>query len=287
MRHDDLSVGLETTQASVIVRRSAQKSSTMRGSQAQLPLDSGKTRLNDVNTYKISMDRRNVSVNKIIQARLVAVAIDLRNDLTEDQKSELHSYYSNVAFCIYGICRNDARNAVGEYVRLANDINNTAISTEQIKTRLLSIVDNYQVNTEIELLVKKDCYTNWQDELRYLLFRYEEHLSKKSGQDITNVQWNRIWESSTSKTIEHILPQSRQNDHVHYLGNLFLLPPGINSSLGNKRPVDKTEEYSNTGFAMASDIIKELPEWNKRKILERGKKIVQWAKEEWGFAEKS
>ena len=51
MRHDDLSVGLETTQASVIVRRSAQKSSTMRGSQAQLPLDSGKTRLNDVNTY--------------------------------------------------------------------------------------------------------------------------------------------------------------------------------------------------------------------------------------------
>ena len=52
MRHDDLSVGLETTQASVIVRRSAQKSSTMRGSQARLPLDSGKTRLNDVNTYK-------------------------------------------------------------------------------------------------------------------------------------------------------------------------------------------------------------------------------------------
>ena len=50
-RHNDLSVGLETTQASVIVRRSAQKSSTMRGSQAQLPLDSGKTRLNDVNTY--------------------------------------------------------------------------------------------------------------------------------------------------------------------------------------------------------------------------------------------
>ena len=54
MRHDDLSVGLETTQASVIVRRSAQKSSTMRGSQAQLPLDSGKTRLNDVNTYDFS-----------------------------------------------------------------------------------------------------------------------------------------------------------------------------------------------------------------------------------------
>ena len=60
MRHDDLSVGLETTQASVIVRRSAQKSSTMRGSQARLPLDSGKTRLNDVNTYKyVSVSGRN------------------------------------------------------------------------------------------------------------------------------------------------------------------------------------------------------------------------------------
>ena len=58
MRHGDLSVGLETAQASVIVRRSAQKSSTMRGSQAQLPLDSGKTRLNDVNTYDPTAHRR-------------------------------------------------------------------------------------------------------------------------------------------------------------------------------------------------------------------------------------
>ena len=58
MRHGDLSAGLETTQASVIVRRSAQKSSTMRGSQAQLPLDSGKTRLNDVNTYQWNMAHR-------------------------------------------------------------------------------------------------------------------------------------------------------------------------------------------------------------------------------------
>ena len=58
MRHGDLSAGLETAQASVIVRRRAQKSSTMRGSQAQLPLDSGKTRLNDVNTYEFLKELR-------------------------------------------------------------------------------------------------------------------------------------------------------------------------------------------------------------------------------------
>ena len=76
MRHDDLSVGLETTQASVIVRRSAQKSSTMRGSQARLPLDSGKTRLNDVNTYKESYLWKNPSPSSVIRPNTMVLECD-------------------------------------------------------------------------------------------------------------------------------------------------------------------------------------------------------------------
>ena len=232
----------------------------------------------------IRMDKREFPLNKIAQTRLVAVAIDLRNDLTEDEKVELHSYCSKVAFCIYGICRKDARTAVGKYVRLAYDINHGKISTKQIKTSLASIVDSDEVNKQIELLAKNDCYNKWQEELRYILFRYEEYLSKDSGQNIsTNEQWSRIWGSSASKTIEHIRPQSFGGDYVHYLGNLFLLPPGINSKLGDRRPADKVEEYSKTGFVMAQDIIKSLPKWNKSKIRERGEKIVQWVRTEWAL----
>ena len=60
---------------------------------------------------------------------------------------------------------------------------------------------------------------------------------------------------------------------------------GINAKLGDVQPRHKKDEYNKTGFLMAQDIIGSLPGWNKAKIIKRGKKIVQWAKEEWKFIE--
>ena len=235
---------------------------------------------------KIHEDKREVSLNNIVHARLVAVAIDLRDDLTVDEKDELYGCCSRAAFCIYGICGKDARNAVGEHVRLAYDINRKKISVQQIKDRLLDVVSKYPVNESIKKLAKTDCYTKWQNELRYLLYKYEEHLAEKSGQNITNEQWNRIWEGSASKTIEHILPQSTKRAFVHYLGNLFLLPPEINSKLSDISPIKKDEEYAKTGFLMLQDIRKSLPKWSRQSVIERGEKIAQWAAKEWGIPQR-
>ena len=213
--------------------------------------------------------------------RLVAVAIDLRDDLDENEKIELRRYWNKVIFSIYGICRRDGRTHVGG-VRLAYDIITKKISPQDIKKRLSYIVEQYPVSKQISSLVREDCYTVWANELRYLLYRYEKHLADESGQKITNDQWNRIWEVSAYTSIEHILPQSSRTEYIHWIGNLFLLPPNINSLLSNTRPINKTEEYQKTGFLMAHDIIEHLSEWNKSKVLERGEKIVQWAKQEWG-----
>ena len=230
---------------------------------------------------KIRTPNRNDAVLEIAQARLVAVAIDLRGDLTENEKTDLYNHWEKAVFSIYGICKNDARRLVGLFVSLACRIINEKISPKNIESELLSIVKECNVNEHIEALVVEDCYTNWSKKLRYLLYRYEEHLSEKVGQKITNDQWNRIWKDSASNTIEHILPQKSGNKYVHSLGNMFLLPSGINAKLRDAPPVDKLEEYRKTGFTMANDIIDHLAKWDESKILERGRKIAQWAMQEW------
>ena len=234
---------------------------------------------------KIHEIGREVSLKKIAHARLVAVAIDLRDDFGDDEKSELLTYCSKVAFYLYGIGKKDSRSAVGEYVRLAYDINTKRISAEHIKSRfsndIVSSKFRTDVSREIRKLVRDDAYDNWQDELRYLLYRYEEYLAKQSGQNITNEQWNRIWEKSPSQSIEHIWPQSKKRKFVHCLGNLFLLPPGVNSKLSDMLPAKKVEEYNSTGFFMARDIIEHLPSWNKNSVADRGQKIARWMEKEW------
>ena len=233
---------------------------------------------------KIHEDKHEVSIHKIMHSRLVSVAIDLRIDLTYNEKIELRKYLAKITFYIYGIRQKDSRTAVGEYVRLAYYINKNKIDLTSIKNKLDCIVDKHRERGDIDSLVQRDCYNGWKEELRYFLYKYEQHLLAESGQDIpTNEQWNYILNSSASKTIEHILPQSNHNEYDHWLGNLFLLPPGINARLGNVQPLRKKDEYNKTGFLMAQDIIRYLPVWNKTKIVERGEKIIQWAKEEWNF----
>ena len=87
------------------------------------------------------------------------------------------------------------------------------------------------------------------------MFRYEEYLAKKEGLNFRNEQWQKIWAESSSKSIEHIWPQSKAPDNVkHTLGNLMLLPPNLNSKLRDKPPKEKREAYRKTGLLIAEEV---------------------------------
>ena len=215
------------------------------------------------------------------EVRLVTVAIDLRDDLDENVKSELRRYWQKVIFCIYGICRMDGRTRIGG-VQLAYNITVKKFSLQKIKDSLSEIISTYNVDAQIDQLARTNCYNAWSYELRYLLYRYEMHLADVSGQKSTNDQWNRIWEHSAYTSIEHILSRSTGGNFIHWLGNLFLLPPHVNSQLHDDPPIKKLDEYKKTGFLMARDIIPHLSEWNEDRILKRGEKIARWVKQEWG-----
>ena len=233
--------------------------------------------------------RRN-AVTRIVQARMVATAIYVRRDFTEEERTQLLRRWENVTFRIYGMFRKDARWAVGNYVRLAWSIIQDQLSVDEVLKRLKSIGGNYPVSEAVESLKKTNWY-EYREELGYFLHRYEEHLSRKAGLNFDNEQWNRIWATSASNSIEHIRPQSwwtsrgQEDDEgrMHGLGNLLLLPPRLNSKLKDKSASEKADAYTKTGLLIAQEVADLISTsgWTFEAMQERENDLLEWALKEW------
>jgi hypothetical protein len=180
-------------------------------------------------------NHRLAAVTQIVQARLVAIAITLRN-FGELRESEILRSWERVTFRIFGFGGEDARKKVGEYVRLAWRIINENLAPPVIHEELRKIGADFPIDEAVKGLSNTDCYQGWTEQLRYFFFRYDEYLSTAVGQELNASQWNKIWADEPSRSIEHIRPRSKGSDDpktsgifVHRLGNLMMLPPGLNS----------------------------------------------------------
>jgi hypothetical protein len=241
---------------------------------------------------RLLSNHRLTAATRIVQARLLAVAILMRDFPAEDEKRILRQWEA-VTFRIFGLGRFDARQSVGDYVRLAWKVTNEKLKADSIIEELKTIGsdEEYAISSVVKNLYNKDCYKDWSEELRYFLYRFEEYLAGKAGQKINEGMWNRIWEVDPSKSIEHIYPQSRGSEnsatngvYVHRLGNLVMLPPGVNSKLRDSLPSQKAETYAKQGLLQAIEVSKLIAsrKWNREAIQKRERQMVRWATKEWG-----
>lgn len=238
--------------------------------------------VNTVNRLQAEMRQ---PVTKIRHARLLAVSVMLR-DFPDEEERKLLDQWEKTSFRIFGLCRKDARTGVGDFVRLASEIqNNVDLSCDDISEKIHQIGADYTIDEVADQVFNTDCYNGWEDELRYVLCRYEEHLAEQLGQTFDNEQWNRIWQESAANSIEHILPQSKGSQYswqtgvfVHRLGNLLLLPPRLNSTLGGKDPQEKADDYRQTGLLSAGDVAKKICKygWDEAQIESREDEITEW-----------
>ena len=242
-----------------------------------------------VNAVNRLQEEMRQPVTKIRHARLLAVAVILR-DFPDAEERKLLDQWEKTSFRIFGLCRKDARTGVGDFVRLACEIqDNLDLSSDDISERIRQIGAGYIIDEVADQLRNVDCYNGWEAELRYVLCRYEEHLAEQRGQTFDNEQWNRIWQESAANSIEHILPQSKGSQNiwqegifVHRLGNLLLLPPRLNSTLGGKDPQEKADDYQGTGLLSAVDVAKTIQEygWGEAEIKSREDEITEWIYDE-------
>ena len=232
----------------------------------------------------IAANTRINAVTAISQARLLATAISLREDIAVKPRDALLARWEKVTFRIYGMLRNDARTRVGDYVRLAWRVVNESLSVQAISAAIGDIGKGFTVEDAVASLKKANCYEGWETELRYFMFRYEEHLATAQGLNFRNERWERIWLVNPAQSIEHIwadsvAPQSSR----HRLGNLVLLPPRLNSTLQDKRPRDKVDAYRKTGLLIAKEVADRIEKgpWKGPAVEARGKALLDWAAVEW------
>ena len=231
---------------------------------------------------KLVADKRRTAVTKIAHARLLAVAIEL-STMSRKQRDELLNAWEKVTFRIFGMCRRDARTGVGEYVRLARKLFIEGMKHEDALNAIRAIgTYEFAIKPAVEQLRNANSYEGWEEELRYFMFRYEEHLAAKQGLTFSNEQWERIWEDAPAKSIEHISPQSKGRSYVHRLGNLVLLPPQLNSKLGDMKPSKKAAEYEKTGLLIAAALKPAMKKWTSASVNKREEALLRWATQEWG-----
>ena len=234
--------------------------------------------------HDLDENNRLRAVTKISHARFVATAIILRK-FKADVQAKLLGRWERVTFRIFGLGGADTRNKVGDYVRLGYRIFADAITPEEIDDGLIALGKNYSID---ECIVGENywanCYDGWTEELRYILFRYDEHLAESAGEHLNVGQWNKIWTDEPARSIEHIQPQSSNVEYLHHLGNLTMLPPKINSSLQDRPPIEKAGTYLSCGL-MATRIVGQALEngvvWDEIAVSDRTARIEAFIRKEW------
>jgi len=240
---------------------------------------------------RILSNHRWRAVTRILQARLVAIAVLLRT-FPADEEKEILRRWESVTFRIYGMAGKDARAHVGDYVRLAWSITNEKLGPRAILNGLAEIGKEYPISKTAKEMMNSNCYEGWTEELRYLFFRYEEYIAAQQGQKLNESQWNRIWNEEPSRSIEHVRPQSKgpwspsgSGIFVHRLGNLMLLPPRVNSQLQDKEPKEKAKTYESCGLLSAIEVAKIVRrshgKWSRAKVERRERGLIRWATQEW------
>jgi len=141
-----------------------------------------------------------------------------------------------------------------------------------------------------KLFEKQEGFYSWNG-LVYLLYEYELNLEKLSKSS-KKVSWSDV--SNKDKSIEHIYPQTpkgtwidnfknisqdEKTKYLHSLGNLLLLSPSKNSSLGNGSFEKKKEKYSNGSYSEIE--VSKSENWTKEEIERRGLKILNFMRERW------
>lgn len=235
------------------------------------------------------------AVTDIKHARLLAVAIDLAKHFSESEREILLREWEHSSFKIFGLNRLDARTSIGDYTCLARDIIHQRCTFFDAKGRMQKLAGKVKIDDVVEKLRGESWFgSSYEIDLVYILFKYEEYLARKKGQNISDITWEKIWNEKFTKTVEHIHPkelnsvwkgkignsQEEIEPVVHNMGNLLLLPPSENSQCAQKKFCDKKKIYSTVPLCTIAEIV-ECDDWSTKEIMEREDRILSFIKEEW------
>ncbi len=242
-------------------------------------------RLETINRFvhDLHQDVRRRAPAKILHARFVAIAIMLRG-FDKRTANDLLTLWERASFRLFGIARLDARSLIKEFVQLGHEIVADELGAKAVAERLKAIGEDFDVD---EVMNLKSYWDEWywrKEDVRYVLFRYDEHLASEAGEKNNVSEWNKIWAHDPAKSIEHVKPQHTDVGYVHNLGNLTMLPPSVNSSLGGRPPSEKANTYITCGLKGTASIGRAIDgglKWDKAAVSDRCAQLEKFIREHW------
>ncbi len=208
------------------------------------------------------------------------------------------------AFRVYRLAAYRADAGQPVLFHIGYDLASRSESYDGAISRLKGVIQRYCNDEQFETLISaghqniKTAYQQMRG-LRYFLYEYETSLARQAG-DSPKVRWDEILRRDLKDTVEHILPQSiddqpywkrrfRGRSHernVHDLGNLTLTKH--NSTLSNKSftekkgsPTAKEHCYSKSSLYIERELT-QWDHWTPEAIEERRTKLLEWVRERWG-----
>jgi len=208
------------------------------------------------------------------------------------------------AFRVYRLTQYRADAGRSALFRLGYDLSHQKVNFEGAVERLkFEIVfrcddDEFKSRTRRNHQQMKAAY-GWNG-LRYFLYEYEIALAKSKGGS-PEVKWDEVRKGDLRNTIEHILPQSIDDQpswkdafpspeihqqYLHDIGNLTLTkhnPYLLNKPFLSKRGIPGGNEicYANSPLFVERDLVN-WETWSPQAIEERKEKLLNWARERWG-----
>ncbi len=135
---------------------------------------------------------------------------------------------------------------------------------------------------------------HWSPVFRYVLWKYENAIRVQGDYELSpTVYMNDLGETRMNSTLDHITPrnpkdmsyeESFNRDYLDNLGNLVLMPHGMNARFKNKPPVEKYALLAESSLASHREVGKLIQhdgKWEQEQIDARKKKITNFALEHW------
>ena len=204
------------------------------------------------------------------------------------------------AFRVYGL--SESRSDAGQVnlFRLGHNVQRRKVSFEAMLETVKAELARLCSQEDFENYTDAAKPGNWYEwsSLKYFLYEYESHLANLRNAS-PKVTWDELYKHGLKDTLEHILPQTIDNQpywkkrfpkkrherYVHDLGNLTLTRH--NSHYSNKSFPDKKGEASASHPCFAKSPLfmeQELTqssEWTTKEINNRRSKLLEWARERW------
>lgn len=238
-------------------------------------------------------NRLNILITNLKHTHPIPLLL-IATNLPEKQYYELVRVIEIFFFRYKHICKNKIDSATIRYLKACKNISANNFTVQDFKKDLRELIHKDATDEQFVARISDLEYINPKSGdnrgMRYLLLGiedgwrwYRNGMQGGSAGREKMFDYSAVYEFS-SITLEHIYPQNPKlknielEQYLNNLGNITLLDPKLNASLGNIDYAEKLKFLVKDSKVLINNEFEKYPLWNREFLLERERTLIEAAK---------